>query len=49
MLFMIELCLLTFITIRCEYIEIDERHALEIDDPVQLKLANILVAVNSDW
>lgn len=32
-----------FSIFRCEFVEIDDQHALEIDHPHQLALANILV------
>lgn len=37
-----------FFFLRCEYVEIDERHALEIDNPMQLFLANILSTI-PEW
>lgn len=35
--------LFLFSTFRCEFVEIDDQHVLEIDHPHQLTLANILV------
>lgn len=32
-----------FFTFRCEFVEIDEEHVLEIDNPFHLHLANVLV------